>query len=430
MAEPKSGPSTDNIQAVLAKGRGPRNSRFWLKTIIGLAILSGGGWYSYSTWFRTEATRAVSFVTEPARRGELIVKVTATGTVEPTTKVEISSELSGMIRKVEVDFNDHVEVGQVLAELDTDKLSALVEHSKASVLAKKAALQEAEATVREKQRALARIQQLVERNVSSESDHDAAQAAYDRALAARASRQADIVVAEADLKVDETNLTKTCICSPISGIVLDRNIDPGQYVASSLQAPVLFTLAEDLRQMELEVDIDEADVGAIDENQKARFTVEAYQDRDFAAHLTELRFAPETTEGVVTYTAVLTIDNSELLLRPGMTATADIVVKQIPDALLIPNTALRFAPPKAAEPSKGDNSGGILRSLMPRPPRGDQVAKVAEPRSGERTIWILGEGGLQARTVRIGSSDGLVTELLEGDIKPDDRVVTDMIVSK
>lgn len=430
MAEPAPGPSSNDIQAILATGERHGRAGFWLRAIIVLAVVSGAGWYAYDSWYLPESGNAVTYLTEPVTKGELTVTVTATGTVEPTTKVEISSELSGMIRAVKVDFNDHVVVGQVLAELDTDRLNALVEHSKASVLAKKAALQEAEATVREKERALARIQQLVERKVSSESDHDAAQAAYDRALAARASRQADIVVAEADLKVDVTNLQKTCICSPIEGVVLDRNIDTGQYVASSLQAPVLFTLAEDLRQMELEVDIDEADVGTVREGQTATFTVEAYQDRYFSAQLTELRFAPETTEGVVTYTAVLTFDNSELLLRPGMTATADIVVKQLSDALLIPNAALRYAPPKESKASSEGRSGGILTSLLPRAPRGDGIAKVAEPKSGERTIWILGEGGPQARSVRVGSSDGVSTEVLDGDLAPGDRIVTDTATGK
>lgn len=422
------GPSSQDIQDVLARGKGARGSRFRLRAIAVLVIAGLAGWFSYDTWFRAEKTAAVTYATVPVTRGELTVTVTATGTVEPTTKVEISSELSGMIRAVKVDFNDRVEVGQVLAELDTDRLKALVAHSRASLVARKAALQEAEATVREKERALDRTKQLVERHVASQSDLDTAQAAYDRALAARASRVADVGVAEADLQVDETNLTKTCICSPIAGIVLDRNIDPGQYVASSLQAPVLFTLAEDLRQMQLNVDIDEADVGSVREGQRAQFTVEAYQDREFPAQLTELRFAPQTTEGVVTYTAVLSIDNSELLLRPGMTATADIVVRELDDALLVPNAALRYAPPQQRQTETG--GGSILRSLMPRPPRGTEIARVEEPKDGRRTVWVLREGKAEPVFIRVGVSDGLSTEVLEGDLSAGDRVITEAVAGR
>ena len=376
-------------------------------------------------WERAERGVDVRYTTQKVQRGPLTVTVTATGTVEPTNEVEISSELSGMIRKVIVDYNDRVTVGQELAELDTDKLEAQVAHSRAKVTARKAKIVEAEATVVETKRKLERTRSLEAQDFSSEEDLDVAKAAHERAVAALASSRADLLVAEADLKVDETNLEKACICSPIDGVVLNRNVDPGQYVATSFQAPVLFTLAEDLSKMQLEVDIDEADVGQVREGQAASFAVDAYPDRKFPATISELRFASETVEGVVTYKAVLSLDNSEQLLRPGMTATAEITVKQVRDALLAPNAALRFSPPTV----NAEKDKGWLRSLMPGPPRFRRASAPTQT-GADRSLWVLKEGTPVALRVRIGASDGLMTEIVEGDIAPGQAVIVDASASK
>ncbi|HSM20346.1 MAG TPA: efflux RND transporter periplasmic adaptor subunit, partial [Hyphomicrobiales bacterium] len=324
----------------------------------------------------------------------------------------------GTVRSVEVDFNDRVTAGQVIARLDTDKLEAQVARSHASVAASKARVKEAEATIGETKARFERLSQLVAKEFVSQQDLEAAKAAYERAVASLASAEADAKVAEADLKLNETNLEKACICSSIDGVVLSRNIEPGQTVAASLQAPVLFTLAEDLRQMELQVDIDEADIGQVKEGQAAVFTVDAYQDRSFPAAISKLSFAPQTVEGVVTYQAILSIDNSELLLRPGMTATAEIVVEKVKDALLVPNAALRFEPP-AEEEDTAD--GGLLRMIFPHPPRRAK-ALTAE---GERQIWLLKEGQAASAMVVTGLTDGTMTEVLSGDIAPDDSVIVD-----
>jgi len=365
------------------------------------------------------------FVTEVLSRGPLTVTVTATGTVEPTNLVEISSELSGMVREVLVDHNDAVEIGQRLARLDTAKLDAQLAHARAALAARLARVAEAEATLREATDQHERVSALADRNFSTVQARDAAFANLRRAEAAVAVARADADVARADLLLDETNLAKACICSPIRGVVLERNVEPGQIVASSLNTPILFTIAEDLAQMALRVDVDEADMGLVRVGQSARFTVEAYQGRSFPAAISELRYAPQTIDGVVTYEALLTIDNAELLLRPGMTATAEIIVAQVDDALLVPNAALRFTPPPVAEDAK--SGGGLLGLLIPRRP--GAAAPGAAPKidaEGWRTIWSARDGETAPIKVRVGASDGLRTEILDGPLAPGDRVITDL----
>jgi len=397
--------------------------RRWLLALMLIIGLVG----AVLLWLGSDKPGAAQYKTAVVQRGDLTVTVTATGAVQPTNEVEISSELSGIIRSVQVDYNERVKVGQVLAELDTDKLNAEVAHSRATLLARQANVQEAEARVAEKQSEYDRIKRLQAKNFSSQADLDTARAAYQTALAALASARAEVEVAQANLDVDETNLKKACICSPIDGIVLSRDVEPGQTVASSLQAPVLFRLAEDLAQMTLEVDIDEADMGKVREGQQAVFTVEAFPERDMPATITELRFAPETVEGVVTYKAVLTIDNSGLLLRPGMTATAEITVQQLRDVLLVPNAALRFAP--AADESAPE-PGSILRKLFPHRPQRVRAPGIASGRRGERQLWLLRDGAPVGVAVSTGASDGSMTEILGGDLSAGDVVIIDTIAPR
>jgi HlyD family secretion protein len=324
------------------------------------------------------------------------------------------------VRTVLVDYNSPVEPGQVLAELDTDRLDATLASSRAQLAAAQARVAEARATVEEMLGNYQRRQTLAERNVVSSQELAIAKAAYDRAIASHASAVAQVQVAEAEVQVNETNLSKACICSPISGIVLDRNIDPGQTVAASLQAPILFTIAEDLSQMELRVDVDEADVGQAGVGQRASFTVDAYPGRRFPAEIRDIRYAPEIVEGVVTYKAVLIIDNSERLLRPGMTATADIVVQEVEEVLLVPNAALRFAPPSEEEAGSSLN---VLERLIPRPPR-FRTASPPGPDGPERVVWVLREGVATGVAVTLGQSDGRSTEIVAGDLAAGEPVIT------
>lgn len=366
-----------------------------------------------------------SYLTEPVATGDLTVIVTATGSVQPTNKVDVSSELSGTVRKVLVDFNSIVKAGQTLAELDTDKLKATVDSSRARVAAAEARLSEATATVAEKERDLARKKALAAKQVTSEHDLDIAQAAYDRALAGRDSARADVGVAKSELQVNETNLAKARIMSPIGGVVLKRNVDPGQTVASTFQAPVLFSIAEDLSKMELQVDVDEADVGKIKVGQQASFSVDAFPDRKFPATIRDLRFAPETIQGVVTYKAVLSIDNSALLLRPGMTATSEIRVTEIKGALLVPNASLRYQPP----PDSSADQRSFLRRMMPGPPT-FRAATPREDSGPNRTVHILADGKPKAVKVAIGASDGRRTEVRSGELQAGQAVIVDQVTAK
>lgn len=364
-----------------------------LALILALAALAVYGWHALTadgSLFRTEA----------ARIGDLIVTVTATGTLQPTNQVEVGSEISGRIANVSADYNDVVTKGQVLATLDTDQLSAQVRQSQAALQAAVAGVAEAEATVVETQAKLTRVRALARGAYSSQQDVDVAEAAAARAAAALTSARAQVEVASAALEADQTLLGKAVIRSPIDGVVIARTVEAGQTVAASFQTPVLFTLAQDLTQMELRLDIDEADVGHVAEGQQASFTVGAYPERRFSATITSVRNAPRTVQGVVTYEAVLTIDNEGLMLRPGMTATASIVTAERSDILLIPNGALRFTPPDVPAPATATD--------------------------GTRTVWTLRDGRPIAVAVTAGLTDGLWTEVAEGDIASGMALLVDL----
>lgn len=376
-------------------------------------------------WFFGGNSNAVSYVTEPVTRGSLTVIVTATGSVQPTKKVDVSSELSGTVRRVLVDYNSPVQADQVLAELDTDKLVATLNSYRAKLAAAQAKVAEAEVTAGEKERELARNVALAKTQAVSTRDNDQALAARDRAITSLASARADVKVAEADVQINEANLTKASIRSPINGVVLTRSVDPGSTVASSLSAPILFSIAEDLKKMELRVDVDEADVGKVRVGQSATFGVDAFPDRKFPAAIRDVRYASETTQGVVTYKAVLTIDNSELLLRPGMTATAEIKVTEVKDALLVPNASLRYAPPAASTTA----SRSLLSRLLPGPPA-FRAAAPREDTGQNRTVWILRDGEPAPVKVVTGSSDGKRTEVQSGDLQVGQAVIVDQTTSK
>jgi len=407
------------VREVLGTGEALASRGSFTRPLVWTAIILAAFVVGYlGLRFATGGQGSAKYVTEPAATGILTVIVTATGSVQPTNVVEVSSELSGLIREVLVDFNDQVTKGQPLAKLDTDKLSATVENSRAKLNAARAKAQEALATIEERRDDYERKQAMSAKQLISVQDLVASRSAYDRAVASRASALAEIEVARADLRLNETNLSKASICAPISGVVLARNVEPGQTVAATLQAPVLFTIAEDLKRMELQVALDEADVGKVRMGQKASFRVDAYPDRKFPAEIRTIHFASETVQGVVTYQVILTADNSELLLRPGMTATAEIVVEEVRGALLVPNAALRFAPQTSQITQK---SRGLLDSLLPRPRFRPSTRLAAS--GAERTIWVLRDDVPVEVSVRTGATDGRTTQILQGEISPGERVI-------
>lgn len=380
-------------------------------------------------WRWSNPSTAVQYKTEEVKRGNLTVIVTATGTLQPTNKVDVGSELSGIIKTVEADYNSKVKAGQILARLDTSKLEAQVTQSKAALESAKSKVLQTQATVsetRSKLEQFRRVWELSNKKVPSQSEIDSAEAALQRALADDASARSSVSQAQATLQAIETDLSKAVIRSPINGIVLTRSVEPGQTVAASFTAPVLFTLAEDLTKMELHVNVDEADVGHIQEGQKATFSVAAYPDRAFEARIIQARYGSSTTSGVVTYETVLKVDNPDLSLRPGMTATADIIVKKIENAILIPSAALRFTPPIQEEKK---TSTGLVGAILPRPPSSKTQQREDAADKKQQRVWTLRDGQVSAITVTIGSANGGMTEVLAGDIQPGMAAVVDTVSS-
>jgi HlyD family secretion protein len=362
------------------------------------------------------------YETQPAQRGALVVHVTATGTLQPINQVDVGSELSGLVRDVFVDFNDVVRKGQEIARLDTTRLEAQVLQSQAALDAALARVAQAKASQLETAAQLARLEHVHEMSggkVPSAAELDAARATAERGRAEVASAEAAAGQARATLSTQRTDLSKTAIRSPIDGIVLKRTIEPGQTVAASLQAPILFTLAEDLTRMELLVSVDEADIAAVAEGQTAKFAVDAWPGERFDATVAQVRFGADALEGVVTYGVLLRVENPERRLRPGMTATAEVEVKRIADALLVPNAALRFAPPQAlAEETRSPLSSLFMRRppSKPKPAGGDERAR-------EQRVYRLRGGELEGVDVTVGASDGVFTEIVAGELAPDDALV-------
>lgn len=408
-----------NIADTLQLDKKPAKKKWWLLL---LAAAAGA-----ALWFFLSPSNGpkTTYKTVEAANGSLTVTVSATGTLEPVTEVEVGIEVSGTVEEVAVDYNDLVKKGQVLARLDTEKLEARVLQSRANLEAGKAKLLEADATVAEAQNELDRLRRVRELSggkLPSPHEMDGAEASLKRAEAARASAKAAIAQYEAALRLEETDLSKAVVRSPVDGIVLERKIEPGQTVAATLQTPVLFTLAENLTQMELHVFVDEADVGKVKTGQPAVFTVDAFGERKFPAVITQVRYAPQTVDGVVTYETLLAVDNRDLSLRPGMTATAEITVETLENGLLIPNAVLRFAPPAEA---KEEKKSGV--SLMPGPPRSQTNQHRKEESGKERTVWALEEGKPVPVAITTGLTDGKKTQVIDG-LEPGETLITEMTV--
>ena len=375
----------------------------------------------------------VQFETVPIKRTDLTAIVTATGKLEPVTQVDIGIEVSGTAEEILADFNDHVKAGQILAKLDSRLFDARVKQSQGALDQAKAKLADAEATIAEKKQTVAFMEnarQLSGGKLPAKQDLVKAQADLKRALALKTQILGSIEQAEGQLKLDQTNLIKSSIRTPIEGIVLDRKIEKGQTVAASLQTPVMFTVAKNLTEMELHVDVDEADVGKIKMGQTSSFTVDAYPDKTFPAKISEIRFAPKTVNGVVTYETVLLVDNADLFLRPGMTATADMVVNQAKAVLAVPNAALRFSPDEASL-KKPERS--FVEKLLPTPPRSSIPKKAQDNKRRDKPapqIWILENNQAKAIPVKVGLSDDELTEVTAPELKEGMNVIIDTVSQK
>ena len=418
--DPKRG---DTLKTLLHAKSGGRFPLRGIGLAVALIAIVVAGW-----WFlRSDDDKSTPrYATEAATTGTLVVKVSATGNLQPTNQVDVGSELSGIVERVFVDVNDAVKKGQVLARLDLSKLKDAVARSRASLAAAEAQVLQAQATVAEARATLARYQQVSQLSggkVPSRTEMDTAEANLKRAEANVASARASVTQARATLQSDETNLAKANIRSPIDGVVLARQVEPGQTVAASFQAPVLFTLAEDLSKMELQVDVDEADVGQVKAGQKATFTVDAWPGREYEAVITRVGYGSQVKEGVVSYLTVLEVANDDLSLRPGMTGTAEITTLTRENALLVPNAALRFSP-EAPAGGQRSSSRGLAGMLLPRPPR--PTPAVRETPRGTRQVWVLQDGQPVAVAVRTGATNGRVTEITGGELEAGTQVITEI----
>jgi HlyD family secretion protein len=401
-----------------------RRPAFWAIAVLVL-LVAGGVWW----WLARQAQNAaVSYNTAVVGRGNLTLTVTANGTIQPTRSINIGSELSGTVLKVNVDVNDKVQKGDVMVVLDTAKLRDQILRSGASLAAAKAKVAQTTATVREATAAMSRLDAVAALSggkVPSKAELDGGRATLARAYADDASARAGVNDAQAALSTDQINLSKASISAPADGVVLTRNVDPGNAVAASLQAVTLFTLAEDLTKLRLWVYVDEADVSSVKVGQDATFTVSAYLSRNFPARITRVGFGSTITDNVVTYLTYLDVDNADLSLRPGMTATASIIATDRKDVLLVPNTALRFTP--TAAPAGAPAKKSVASSLIPRMPGGSnrRPAAAGASTATARQVWVLREGVAVAVAVTPGISDGRMTEITGGDLQAGMQVITD-----
>ena len=392
-----------------------------LLLVIGAGI---GGWY----YFRNGKSDTPQYQTATVQTGDLTQAVTATGTLNPVLNVQVGSQISGNIQKLNADFNSQVKKGDIVAQLDPATYQANVNQAEGELTAAKATLRLAEVNT-QCQRELAK------NKISTQADLDQSEANLLLAEAAVRIRTAQVEKARVDLG-------RCTIFAPVDGIVISRNVDVGQTVAASLQAPVIFVIANDLRNMQIDANVAEADVGNITVDQKVDFTVEAFQHRMFQGKVAQVRNAPITVQNVVSYDTVIAVTNEDLNLKPGMTATVSIIIAERKDVLKVQNAALRFRPVDAPTPQSpaqasgrppAASGGGGARGERRGPPGGGAGRSRSRDRekSGlmERTIYTLVDGKPQPVTVKLGISDGIFTEVLEG-LKEGDQVITGAAVTQ
>lgn len=349
-------------------------------------VLAGAGVY----WLLAGAGdgRTPRYLVQPVTRGSIVASVSANGTLNPVTLVNVGTQVSGTVKQLRADFNDHVKAGQVLAELDPALLQAQLQQSEAGLAAARASL------------ALAVANERRARPMRDLGYLTAAQ--YDQTVEALNAARAERATAEAKLRHDRTNLAYSVIRSPVDGVVVNRAVDLGQTVAASFQTPTLFQIAQDLRRMQIDTSFAEADIGGIRAGQPVRFTVDAFPDRSYEARVRQVRLNPTTVQNVVSYDVVVAVDNDDETLMPGMTAYVKVILDQHADALLVPNAALRFTPDGAPAPAS----------------------------AGMATVYLRDGDGLRAVPLRAGLADGRNTEVLGDALKPGDEVVTGKVADR
>jgi HlyD family secretion protein len=377
-----------------------------LIAVLAAAVLAGGGLYFY----KSGNSKIPPYKTARVEKGDITQSVSATGTINAVTTVSVGSQVSGTIRKILVDYNSPVRKGQPIAVIDTSLFEASVATARGGFEAAKANLAKAKVAAANSLRTLTRNKELLKDGFVAQADVDNAQADYDSSLAQVSLSEAQVEQARGTLSVSETNLGYTTIYSPVNGTVVSRNVDVGQTVAASFQTPTLFTIAQDLTKMQIDTNVDEADIGGTKEGQTATFTVDAYPEKTFTGTVRQVRNSPIVTQNVVTYDVVIAVDNKELLLKPGMTTNVSIQVRKVTDVLKIPNAALRYRPS-----GKGKTEGKLERKKEAAGPR----------------VYVVGsDGNPLSVPVKLGISDGNFTHLAEGNLKAGDGLITEEVRNK
>jgi HlyD family secretion protein len=379
-----------------------------IAAILFVAIAAG-------VWFFFVRSPKVSYKTVPLEKGNIVAAISATGTVNPVTTVQVGSQVSGTIQKLLVDYNSRVKKGQVIAEIDPALFLAQVEQARGNFLNAQANLQKAKVTLADAKRTLERNRQLINQGIVAQSDFDASQTAYDSALAGIKSAEAGVTQYRGALMQAETNLKNSVIRSPVDGIVISRSIDVGQTVAASFQTPTLFSIARDLTKMQIETSVDEADISRTRLDQAVTFTVDAYPDRSFKGRVTQVRSAPITVQNVVTYIVVVQVDNKDLRLKPGMTANVSIETGRRDGVLKLPAAALRFRP-------KSDTDKKTVKTDQ-------KTVGAGKEKSGGRKqkVYLLKEDKPVAVAVTTGLGDASFVELVDGGLKEGDQVIVEQI---
>ncbi|HMJ15760.1 MAG TPA: efflux RND transporter periplasmic adaptor subunit [Polyangiaceae bacterium] len=390
-----------------------QGARRWLRRGIVLAVIAA---LVVGVWAYQRVTAPAPpprFVTEAVERRDVLQQVQSTGVVKPLTEVQVGAQVSGRVVSVLADFNSVVKKGDLLAEIDPSLFGAQVNQSGAQLQAAEASLRRAEARLATTRTTLVRSRSLQAERVASKAEVDQAEGEHDVAAADVGSAKAQIAQLRAQLSSAKTTLAYTRIYSPIDGVVINRAIEPGQTVASSFSAPVLFVIAQDLSQMQVLADIDEADVGQLREGMSADVVVDAFPGQKFAGKVTQVRYSPNTIQGVVTYSAVIDVQNLELKLRPGMTATVTIRTNQVLNVLAVRNSALRFRP----LPEQGPD-GKPVKTKAPKPLAHKQ-GRVYVARGAQ------GQEQAEERVVAVGITDGIWTQLVGSELKQGAEVITE-----
>jgi HlyD family secretion protein len=385
------------------------------------ALAAGFAIFAWRSSARKPPSR---FETSRIDRGPIQAKVTATGTLSALVTVQVGSQVSGRVSALYADFNGRVEKGQLIARIDPQLFQAAVEQARANYTAAQGNLAKARAQEVDARRQYARSQALAAEKLIAQSDLDTAQANAEVAKAQVVASQGALEQARAALHQAQVNLAYTAIVSPTSGVVISRNVDVGQTVAASLQAPTLFVIAEDLAKMQVDTSVAEADVGRLRDGMPATFTVDAYPSEVFRGTVRQIRNSPQTIQNVVTYDAVVDVANPDLKLRPGMTANVTFIYAAKEDVVRIPNAALRFHPPAgivAPAPASRRSEGAPRAAARSAAPGG--AADATSP--DRRTVWVLSGERPSPVRIRTGISDGSLTEVVEGELHPGDAVVTD-----